>query len=252
MNNFVQRYGWLKAIQKVNRQMSFLHRVEGVDISRCFEYTQAYKAISTLHGGRVLDVGSYRSPFPIFLAQEGYTPTSIDLTPSVAKQLLWSRRVLRGDAALTASVADGTRLPLSDGSFDAVVCISTIEHLPNGGESRMMREIGRVLKLGGLCFVSVPYATTARVGHWGRWFQQWFDLFGAEQHLIHPSGLNLIEQGFLIGDKVGRWADCWYRLPRYIRHVLSWSHILLFPKAFEMGGAGPNDARVLWLLFIKE
>ena len=236
MNNFVQRYGWLKAIQKVNRQMSLLHRVEGVDISRCFEYTQACKAISALHGGRVLDVGSYRSPFPIFLAQEGYTSTTIDLTPSVAKQLLWSRRVLRGDANLSVSVANGTRLPFSEGVFDAVVCISTIEHLPNGGESRMMREIGRVLKL----------------GHWGRWFQQWFDLFSAEQHLIRPSGLKLIEQGFLIGGKVGRWADCWYRLPRYIRHVLSWSHILLFPKAFEMGGAGPNDARVLWLLFIKE
>ena len=42
-----------------------------------------------------------------------------------------------------------TRYPFRDGSFDAVTIVHLLEHLPPGNHNTVIREIYRVLKLGG-------------------------------------------------------------------------------------------------------
>jgi len=231
--------------------MSWLHRVQGIDISRCFEYTKAYEKVSPVQSGRVLDIGSYRSPFPIFLAQQDFKVLTSDLNPTISKQRKWVQRAVGDQVSLSICMANGTRLPLGDCMFDSVTCISTIEHLPENGDRLMVREIERVLKSGGHCFISVPYAVSMREGTWGRWFQRWYDVTAASMRLVQPSGLTLVERGFLMGGKIGKLADAWYKLPRLLRHALSWSHVFLFPKAFEIDQSDQSDARVLWLLLQK-
>lgn len=50
--------------------------------------------------------------------------------------------------------ADGIRLPFADGSFDLVVLLDTMEHIPD--DHRALQEVRRVLRPGGIVFVSVP------------------------------------------------------------------------------------------------
>ncbi len=251
MRRIHSRYQVLKSIYWLNARMSFLHKLQGVDISRCFEYTEAFLRIAPVAGKHILDIGSYRSPFPAFLAQRRCQVSIIDVDSVVVKQRQWIRRAVGRDGRSLIVMADGTRLPYLSESFDRVVCISTIEHLPGDGDMLIVREIGRVLRMEGRVFISLPYAPVTREGTWGKWFQRWYDIPSALSRLVGPSGLTVLAYGFLLGGTVGRVADAWYTLPRIVRHSLSWAHVLFFPYLFKKDVASQNDARVLWLLLGK-
>ncbi len=247
------RYEILKSMYLVNSRMSWAHKVQGIDISRCFEYTEAYMQLTSVGCcERILDIGSYRSPFPAFLVQQGYQVSIVDIDWSTAKQKKWIHKAVGYNTSVSIIIGDGTCLPFSDSSFPGITCISTIEHLSGNGDMCMAREIGRVLQPGGYCFLSIPYMITAKEGRWGKWFQRWYDISTAASRLVRPSGLHLISYGFLMGGLIGKLADVWYMLPRAMRHSLSWLHFfLLFPMAFEKDSASQRDAKVLWLFLQK-
>jgi 2-polyprenyl-3-methyl-5-hydroxy-6-metoxy-1,4-benzoquinol methylase len=50
--------------------------------------------------------------------------------------------------------ADATQMPYRDSAFDAAICSETVEHIPD--DRRVVQEIARVLKPGGLLFFTVP------------------------------------------------------------------------------------------------
>ena len=52
-------------------------------------------------------------------------------------------------------LADARKLPFADGSFDAVLCLEVLEHVPHPGE--VLAEIARVLKPGGQGWLSMPF-----------------------------------------------------------------------------------------------
>lgn len=51
-------------------------------------------------------------------------------------------------------LGDVTALPVAEGSFDALLCIHVLEHVPD--DRRAMAELHRVLRPGGFALVSVP------------------------------------------------------------------------------------------------
>ena len=70
-----------------------------------------------------------------------------------------SRLVFRQDAAFV--VTRGQQLPFADNSFEGVLCMNALHHLPSYAEA--LREIYRVLKPGGRAVFSEP--GTAHAGH---------------------------------------------------------------------------------------
>lgn len=50
--------------------------------------------------------------------------------------------------------ADATQMPYRDSAFDAAICSETAEHIPD--DRRVVEEIARVLKPGGLLFFTIP------------------------------------------------------------------------------------------------
>lgn len=54
-------------------------------------------------------------------------------------------------------VAGALELPFRDNSFDTVVSWEVIEHIPKGTESKMFAEVNRVLKPGGVLYLSTPH-----------------------------------------------------------------------------------------------
>ena len=95
---------------------------------------------------RILDIGCGTGAMSVRLAAWGQV-VSADFSPLA---LAFSRR--RGLHRLCA--ADAMRLPFRDASFDAVVALDILEHLPD--DAAAAREIRRVLRPGGRLVATVP------------------------------------------------------------------------------------------------
>jgi SAM-dependent methyltransferase len=96
---------------------------------------------------RILDLGAGAGGVSLALGSEArYRVTAVDvvMNPDLVE--------LRGDTEYAVASAD--TLPFKDGSFDAVLCLETIEHLPKAKPAA--REMMRVLKSGGLVMITTP------------------------------------------------------------------------------------------------
>jgi SAM-dependent methyltransferase len=104
--------------------------------------------------GRCLDVSSPKL-LTSLLASEGRGDwTGIDL---VEREI---RRWQVVDPRLRLEVADATALQYCDASFDACICVSVIEHIPEDGKA--MAEMWRVLRPGGVLHLTTDIAQVAR------------------------------------------------------------------------------------------
>jgi SAM-dependent methyltransferase len=142
-----------------------------------------------------------------------------------------------------------------DQSFDAVSCISAIEHIPDDGDIMAIKEIGRVLRPGGRAFISVPYAQEFRKGmsHGGH-FEMKYDCKALRERLVEPSGL-LLEREDFIFDRSSRRVGglIYYDLPGYARYLLGWTGIpLLVSQVLSYRDkATKSNAQFAWVSLRK-
>jgi SAM-dependent methyltransferase len=128
---------------------------------RIAEIPFALNAISRLpQNAAVLDIGCAESLLPLYLSYSGVNVTGLDCRdyPYTAPNF----KFLKGNIL---------KLPFDNNSFDAVTCISTIEHIGIGfyddpkqnsaADALAMKEIQRVLKSAGYLILSVPYGIKA-------------------------------------------------------------------------------------------
>ncbi len=94
--------------------------------------------------GRCLDVSSPKLLASALAAQGRGRWTAIDILPG--EIAIW--RTL--DPDLDLRVADARALPFEDGTFDAIACVSVIEHVAGDGDAEAMAEMWRVLRPGGV------------------------------------------------------------------------------------------------------
>jgi SAM-dependent methyltransferase len=108
-----------------------------------WRYYELGRVAGQAFDGRCLDVSSPKL-LPSLLQAEGKGRwTCVDLhAPEIAA---W--RAI--DPGLELDVQDATSLPYDDGSFDHTICISVLEHVGRGADSRVLAELHRVLKPGG-------------------------------------------------------------------------------------------------------
>jgi SAM-dependent methyltransferase len=130
-------------------------------------------ALAQLAGGRLLDAGSTLNHGHVL---DVVLPRLEDLhilTLNPEEEAFWDRRI-------SYVYGDVRALPYRDAWFDAVVCISTLEHVgmenrdygddspraedPLAEQSRAMIELGRVLRPGGRLLVTVPFGAEADHG----------------------------------------------------------------------------------------
>lgn len=115
-------------------------------------------------GSKVLDLGCTESTFSLQAATLGYRVSGFDFRkyPYVHPNLVF----VQGDIL---------KLPFGADDFDAVFCISTIEHIglgfyndplaQEGADHQAMKELYRVLKRGGTLVLTVPYGTEIANNH---------------------------------------------------------------------------------------
>lgn len=72
---------------------------------------------------------------------------------------------------LRFEVGDGLNIPFPDASFDVLVCSQVYEHVPD--QSRLLAELERVLKLGGLCYFAATNRYILMEPHFRLPFLSW-------------------------------------------------------------------------------
>lgn len=115
-------------------------------------------------GLRLLDVGCGVGHHLARLRSRGYQVAGVD----ASKEMLRHARVNNpGAEILEADVDD---LPFPEASFDIVLCVEVLRHIPRS--ERCIREMGRVLRRGGLCLATATpvlnlngYALINRFAH---------------------------------------------------------------------------------------
>ena len=155
-------------------------------------------------GRRTLDVACGEGYGSALLASAAASVVGVDVAADVVAHA--SRRY-RDRANLRFEVGSAAKLPLADGSVQAVVSFETIEHLPRVDQPRMMAEIARVLTEDGVLILSAPNPVEYSQK---RGYRNPF-------HLHEPSRDEI--DGLLV-----RWfaARRWYRQRRYFGSAL-WS-----------------------------
>lgn len=101
---------------------------------------------------RVLDLGSGIGGYTEEIARSGAKVIGLDLiSPSKSQQ------------GAVSIVANALSSPLRDRSVDFILCASLIEHVPD--PLRLLREIERMLRRGGYCYLSFPPFYSPLGGH---------------------------------------------------------------------------------------
>jgi SAM-dependent methyltransferase len=127
--------------------------------SKRWEYPWALARAGLLPDSRVLDAGCGGSIFPVYLASTGLRTIACDraLPCGLACHHGMFLQYIRGDL---------TALPLAEYTFDAIFCISVIEHLEEKGALAAIREMRRVLRPGGRLLLTTDYYENSRAKIW--------------------------------------------------------------------------------------
>lgn len=159
----------------------------------------------------VLDMASGEGYGSSILAQEARSVLGVDNDPAAV--LHAARRY--GDertSFLTASILD---VGLADRSFDAIVCFEAVEHV--GDHERLLSEIDRLLRPGGLLFLSTPNR----------------EVYAEENEAENPFHVKELNLGELEGLLESRFSH----VAVYGQHVVPGSYLFV-------GGAPPASAEV--------
>ena len=183
----------------------------------------------------ILDLGCGTGRHVVYLARSGFSVFGLDNSPEglrITRQWLDEERL---DANLRLQGMT-EQLPYEDRFFDAVISVQVIHHADIATIRRIVQEITRILKPGGLLFVTVPQLKDGGpYASWGTNFEQvephtFLPLDGPEQGLLHhyftPQELYEEFGGFDIADM----------------HVDSVNHhcLLGFRRQEEGGVSSPN------------
>ena len=128
-------------------------------------YQAAVDALGLAPGGRALDAGCGTGrALPMLRAAVGRAGTvvGVDLTPEMLATAAGYGRL--ADAALV--MADAARLPLGEGTVDAVLAAGLLPHLAHPGAA--LRELARVTRPGGRLALFHPVGRAVLAARHGR------------------------------------------------------------------------------------
>lgn len=138
---------------------------EGGDATRLLTRARIHWIVDQVPDGRILDLGCSQGVTSVLLAERGATVVGADIE---APAIEFAQKVREGLDAETQErlqfvEADGAEIPFALKSFDHVVCSEVLEHAEN--PNKVVEEMYRVLKPGGLLVVTVPFGVMPHPDH---------------------------------------------------------------------------------------
>lgn len=121
-------------------------------IERGMKIIKVIEKYTSLSHKKVLDIGCATAGISIAFAKRDARIVGLDITRRVS--LMAKRRTYEEGVNVPLLLADGENMPFFNESFEIVVCNNIIEHVPH--PKKLVDEIERVLKPGGILFLSAP------------------------------------------------------------------------------------------------
>ncbi len=115
---------------------------------RSIEYRFALESLTAAHPRTVLDVGTGTTAWPHLLRTCGFVTTAIDNVRDY-----WSEGMVNRHWSVMD--VDISQISGFKGPFDAVTCISVLEHIED--QENAIRHMLRLLSPGGLLVITTPY-----------------------------------------------------------------------------------------------
>lgn len=112
--------------------------------------------VGDMAGKRVLEIGCGRGGFALWMRGQEYRPKVLCAADISIVAVTKGRRVgLRSNVGTVQwGIADISRLPFADSSFDTVISCETIEHV--GSPRHALGQLARVLRPGGRLYLTAP------------------------------------------------------------------------------------------------
>jgi len=112
--------------------------------------------ISGLRGTCILDAGCGKGWLSVCAWEEGFDVYSLDIAKNVIKESSFIFK--EKDASIKLMRTSLLGMPFSDSSFDSIMCINVLEHIPEVNSA--MSEMKRVLKKAGRLILVIPNGLT--------------------------------------------------------------------------------------------
>ncbi len=199
----------MRKVQAVDFQIFLIRAglkqfLSGFYYFKWLEYPLAYNHLELNREEQYLDIGSGKSIFPFFVLShtqsivniidnQSIIKDSLQYYKDTAKKMGWEG--ILGKRLFIHEARGEEEFNFPDGYFDKISCISTIEHLKDNGDSRMMKTIERILKKGGRTVVTFPFSNgeyieeenASGVGY----FQRKYNISQIKRRLIDPVNLKV-------------------------------------------------------------
>lgn len=252
-------YTDLKRLYYYSFRFGLYHFVSGLEFYRCQENYWILSRLLPVQSGaplRILDIGPWRSLLPAYLTSRGHVVETVDLAKGHALQESYRRRAGLSTDQMTNHVVelqppDDISYALPDATFDAVISISTIEHFPAGGDSRVISEVARLLKPGGRAILTVPYGPSYDEHRHGRWFERTYDHEALRTRLVEPSGLDWTEELYFKDFQTLRFTRLYWKIPKRLRQLLGRLWLPVFLRLARRDAATRDDASLTGLVLTK-
>jgi len=220
------------------------------DLFRNVEYLYVEKELDLQAEHRVLDIGTGASVFPCHLRMvTDANLTILDLDDYGFEAQRTYARSVRIDPPRLAQ-GDATRPPFAHETFDRIVAVSAIEHFPEDGDIRFLEVAWALLKPGGRCIVTVPYASAYQenpdVHHYHGGFERRYNRDALAERLwnsgqwklerelyMNPGDTPLARKLILRHGRLDYFFDKWYesRANLQYSHDSLWYSLLLIELA---------------------
>lgn len=135
-------------------------------------------------GSRVLDVGAGSCPYHKLFAHCEYRTQDF--------QQLADEQLRHGGYGRIDYVCDAAAIPVSDSSFDVVICTEVLEHV--GEPLKLIQELSRILNPGGMLLLTAPLGSGIHQephhyygGFTPYWYRRFLPEQGFEQLSVEPN-----------------------------------------------------------------
>lgn len=148
---------------------SLIRFAEGLNVDGQARPDGGQQEGDALQGRVILDLGCGMGGLTTALALSGASVQPLDFNPHYCH--ITRLRGARYGLDFSPVNAAGERLPFRDGHFDLIVCMDVLEHVED--PERLLSEISRCLKPGGLCQLTAINRFAFRDPHYHARFVNW-------------------------------------------------------------------------------
>jgi SAM-dependent methyltransferase len=200
----MRRRQWLHDLKNKDRERQLPDRILA-------SYLGKYGSCGTLHrsnrvewvkkrlaeipvGSCILDVGAGEQQYKPFCTHLNYISQDLARYDGMGDGIGHPIDQLQGEYQSQLDIiSDITKIPLRDASFEAVMCIEVLEHVPNPTDA--LRELCRLLKSGGSLLITAPFCAFTHMapyfyqtGFSRYYFEHWLGRYGVEIVAIEYNG----------------------------------------------------------------